>query len=110
MLRREAEEDLEMVKQELNRQIQLYRVHMREEREKTIALEKELQSQSIHTQQLEEMLKLRDGQIEELEETLRQSSEREKRLSGHADGRTTSAQEGSPSSRSTDKKRVFTIM
>ncbi|ELR10964.1 uncharacterized protein ACA1_103210 [Acanthamoeba castellanii str. Neff] len=110
MLRQEAEEDLELVKQELNRQVQLYRVHMREEREKVIALEKELQGQSIHTQQLEAMLQLRDGQIEELEESLRQAADQEK---GRSATQLNGEGSGSPSpnsSRSADKKRVFTIM
>lgn len=112
MLRLEAEEALELVKQELNRQVQLYRVHMREERERTITLEKELHGQSVRTQQLEELLKLRELEIEQLKDELRQAQERENKRSAPSSPQSEQlSQESSPLSSSRSKeKRVWTLL
>lgn len=101
MLRQQAEEQLELEKQELNRQLKRLQADLREEREKSIVLEKELGCQSLRAHQTEEELRRRIEELELLRDTL-QAHELEKE--------NYSKYWGSPLPGSSKKQGVFTII
>ncbi len=107
-MRLEAEESLEMVKQELNRQTKLYQAHLKLEREQNVKLQDALQEQMNIANEFEEQLQDQANKIKMLEQLLAQHEEEKARQSREQQVKEDYSQEPAP--RSIEKKRVWTII